>query len=235
MVGINTAVSRISFDQGNQGIGFAISSALARRVVEQLIKSGKVIRGYLGVAPGSISADQAKQLHLAEGKGAIIGFVLPGSPAEKAGVKVNDVVTSIDDKPVADSSSLRNLTFTLEPGTEVPLNIVRDGRKMTLRVAIAEMPSDQILAFFGFSVRDSGGDPQSGVIVDRVVPGSPAEKAGFKPGLRIVAIGNRRVFSKAEFDVLLTQSGRLSGIPFGVIRDGRLEVIQLGSPSPDQP
>ncbi len=230
VVGINTAISRISFDQGSQGIGFAISSSLARRVVDQLIKSGKVIRGYLGVAPQSISPDQARRLNLPEGKGAMIGFVLPGSPAEKAGLKPDDVITAIDGKPVADSSSLRNLTFTLEPGAEVPVKVFRGGREQTIPVAIAEMPGDRIVAFFGFGVKDSEGDPQGGVIVDRVVPGSPAEKAGIRPGLKIVAIGNRRVFSKAEFDVLLSQVGRASDIPFGVVRDGRLEVIQLGNP-----
>ena len=235
VIGINTAISRITLDQGNQGIGFAISSALARRVVEQLINSGKVVRGYLGVAPQSISPDQAKQLNLPEGKGALLGLVLPGSPAEKAGLKANDVITAIDGKPVADSSSLRNLTFTLEPGTEVPVKIVRDGQERTIPVAIAEMPSDRIVAFFGFGVRDSANDPQGGVIVDRVVPGSPAEKAGIRPGLRIVGVGNRRIFSKAEFDVLLSQVGRTSGIPLGVVRDGKLEVIQVGTPAPDQP
>ena len=231
VVGINTAISRVAFDQGSQGIGFAISSSLARRVVEQLIKSGKVIRGYLGVAPQSLSPEQGRRLNLPEGKGAMIGFVLPGSPAEKAGLKPDDVITAIDGKPVADSSSLRNLTFTLEPGTEVPVKVFRGGQEQTIPVAIAEMPGDRIVAFFGFGVRDSEDDPRGGVVVDQVVPGSPAEKAGFRPGLRIVGIGNRRVFSKTEFDVRAPDSGERgrtsAAIPLGVLREQlKLEVIQ---------
>ena len=233
VVGINTAVTMINAETGgNQGIGFAISSTMARRVVEQLIKSGKVIRGFLGVSPQPISPDRARQLNVPEGQGAQIGLVLPGSPAEKAGLKVEDVIISIDGKPVTDAPSLRNQTFTLEAGTEVPVRVVRGGQERTILVAIAEMPSDQILAFFGFSVKDGPGDPQGGVVVDRVTPGSLAEKAGVKAGLRIVSIGRRPVFSKAEFDVVLTQSsgGRVDGLPLGIFRDGKLDFLTLGGP-----
>ena len=238
VVGINTAITMITAETGgNQGIGFAISSTMARRVVDQLVKSGKVIRGYLGVAPQSISPVQAQQLNVPEGRGAQIGSILPGSPAEKAGLKVDDVITAIDGKPVTDVSSLRNRTFTLEAGTEVPVQLVRDGRERTVNVAIAEMPSDQILAFFGFSVKDGPPDAEGGVVVDRVTPGSPAEKAGVKPGLRVISVGPRRVFSKAEFDVVLTQmsGGRINGLPLGIIRDGKPELINIGATGPDRP
>jgi Do/DeqQ family serine protease len=237
VVGINTAISMVSRDQGSQGIGFAISSAMARRVAEQLIKSGKVIRAYLGVIPQSITPDQAKQLQIPEGQGALIGSVMPGSPAEKAGLKVDDVITSIDGKPIADALSLRNRTFTLEAGSVVPVQVVRAGETKTLPVAIAEMPADPILAFFGLSVKDAPPDPQGGVIIDQVMPGSPAEKVGAKPGLRIVSIGPRRVFSKAEFDVLLPQvaSGRGGPIPLAILRDGKLEILTLGDPGSNRP
>ena len=234
IVGINTAISMITRDQGNQGIGFAISSSMARKVVDQLIKSGKVIRGYLGVVPQPLSPDQAKHLNVPEGKGAQIGTILPGSPAEKAGLKVEDVITEIDGKAVADPSSLRNQTFTLQPGISIPVKFVRDGQERTLPVSIAEMPVDTILAFFGFSVEDGGADPQGGVVVDRVVPGGLAEKTGIKPGLRIVSIGRRRIFSKAEFDVLLTQLAGNGGIPLGVIRGDKLEILNLGIPAFNQ-
>jgi serine protease Do len=229
VVGINTAISMMSRDQGSQGIGFAISSSMARRVVDQLIKSGKMIRAYLGVIPQSLSPDRARQLHVPGGKGAQIGSIMPASPAEKAGLKLEDVITSIDDKPVADAPSLRNLTFTLEAGKEVPVRFVRDGQPGEVRVAIAEMPPDPVLAFFGFSVKEANLDTRQGeLLVDQVVAGTGAEKSGMKPGLRIVSIGRQPIFSKKEFDsVLLGIGGGRGEIPIGVLRNGQPELINL--------
>ncbi len=246
VVGINTAISVVSpQDGGGQGIGFAISSSMARRVVDQLIKSGKIVRGYLGVMPQPISPDQAKQLNVPEGQGAQIGWLMPGSPADKAGLKVDDVITAIDGKPVADPASLRVQTFTLEPGSKVPVRFVRDGKEQTALASIAEMPSDPILAFFGFSVKDAPPDQQGGVVVDTVTPGSQAEKAGLKPGMRVASIGPRRIFSKGEFDILLPQVGGRGGpIPIGhrPRRQARLHQRQSrpahppsGSPQPREP
>jgi serine protease Do len=228
VVGINTAVQVVGPQEGGgQGIGFAISSSMARRVVDQLIKSGKVIRGYLGVMPHAISPDQAKQLNVSEGQGAQVGSIMPGSPAEKAGLKVDDVITAIDGKPVTDPASLRVRTFTLDPGSEILVKIVRGGEGQTVPVRIAEMP-DPILAYFGFSVKDGPPDPQGRVVVDGVTAGSLAEKAGLKPGMHIAAIGSRRVFSKAEFDTLMAQvAGRGSPIPLAIPRDGKFEIINL--------
>ena len=209
---------------------------MARRVAEQLIKSGKVIRGYLGVAPQAISPDRAKQLNVPEGQGAQVGWVSPGSPAEKAGLRVDDVIIAIDGKPVTDPAGLRVRTFTLEAGSEVSVQYVREGKEQTARVAIAEMPGDAILAYFGFSVKDAPPDPQGGVLVNAVTPGTQAEKAGLRPGVRIASIGRQRVFSKAEFDSLFPQVGGRGGpIPLGIVRDGKLEVINVGTPVPNQP
>ena len=232
VVGINTAITVTSAQEGGgQGIGFAISSSMARRVVDQLIKSGKVVRGYLGVIPQGISPDRAKQLNVLEGQGAQIGSVMPGSPAERAGLKVDDVIIAIDGKPVADPAALRVRTFTLEPGVAIPVRFVRAGQEQEVKVAIAEMPADPILAFFGFSVKDGPPDPQGGVVVDVVAPGSQAEKAGLTPGLKVASIGPRRVFSKGEFDSLLPQVGGRGGpIPIGVVRDGQFEIVNIGSP-----
>jgi serine protease Do len=230
VVGINTAISVVSPQEGGgQGIGFAISSNMASRVVDQLIKSGKVIRGYLGVIPQAISPDQAKQLNVPGGQGAQVGSIMPGSPAEKAGLKLDDVITAIDGKPVAEPADLRVRTFTLDAGSKVPVKFVRGGQEQSTVVAIAEMPADLTLAFFGFRVKDAPPDSQgSSVVIEEVTPGSAAEKAGLKPGLRIASIGPRRIFSKGEFDVLLPQvGGRGAPIPLGIFHDGKFQLINL--------
>ena len=237
VVGINTAISLVSPENGggNQGIGFAISSSLARRVVDQLIKRGKVVRGYLGVMSQAMSVDQAKQLGVPEGKGALIGGVLPTSPAAKAGLMPDDVIVAIDGKEVADPSSLRNRTFTLSPGTVVPVSIVRKGARREVSVAIAEMGSDPAVAYFGFGVKDVDPDPTGSIAVDSVVEGSPAEASGLKVGQRIFSIGRRRIYSKAEFDVAIAQAFGMGGVPLGIIRDGKFEVISIGPTAPEKP
>jgi serine protease Do len=235
VVGINTAISLVAPDRGNQGIGFAISSAMARRVVDQLVKSGKVVRAYLGVVPQMISPDRARQLNVPEGKGVEIGVLLPASPADKAGLKVGDVITAIDGKPVADPSGLRNRTFTLEAGTRVPVTFIRSGSERIVPVAIVEMPPDRVVAYFGFSVKEAPDPPRGGVVVDRVVPGTPAEKSGLAPGLRILGIGQRRFASKAEFDNLISQLVNSPEIPLVVLRDGKPEFLSLLNAAADRP
>ena len=166
---------------GNQGIGFAISSAMARRVVDQLVRKGKVVRGYLGVVPQSISPDRAKQLNVPDGKGALVGLVLPASPAARAGLKADDVIVSIDGKPVTDAPSLRIRTFTLEPGTQVPVSFYREGKEQAVNASIVEMPPDRTVAFFGFSVKDGPPAPRGAWWSTRSSPGARRRRRASRP------------------------------------------------------
>ena len=136
---------------------------------------------------------------------------------------------------MADPPSLRNRTFTLEAGATIPVTYIRGGAEQTAMVSVAEMPADLVLAYFGFSVKDDPGDPRGGVVVDRVVEGTPAARSGLKPDLRIVGIGPRRFASKAEFDGLITPLFGSPEIPLGVVRDGRVEFLPLAAPSADRP
>ena len=127
VVGINTAI--ITQSGGYEGIGLAIPSSQARRVVESLIKDGKVVRGYLGVRLDRrpLDAKLAKNLNLPSNRGALVAGVQPGSPAEVAGLKADDVIVKLANRDVADPAGLRNLTASLDAGTRVPLTYYRGG------------------------------------------------------------------------------------------------------------
>ena len=233
IVGINTAIRPVSPESGggNQGIGFAIASSLARRVVDQLAKAGKVVRGFLGVVGQPMTPDQARQLKIPDAQGALLGLVLPNSPAAKAGLRAGDVITRIDDGRINDPTSLRNKAFTLEAGSRPTVNFIRDGKPERLTVAVAEMPADLSLAYFGFNVKDVPPDPETGsVAIDRVVPDSPAAKSGLYPGEKLLALGRRRLYSKAEFDVLIGQFGGAGFVPLIIVRDGKPEPVTVGTP-----
>jgi serine protease Do len=236
IVGINTAISVINPEQGgNQGLGFAIASSMARRVVDQLITSKKVNRAYLGVVTQPLTPDQAKQMKVADAKGAYVVRVLTASPAEKVGLRLEDVITALDGKPVEDPSTLRNRIFTLEPGRKVPVTIVRGGLEKTLEIEVARQPDDQVITFFGFSVKDEPLDASgTTVTVDQVVAGGAGARAGLKPGTRIPFVGRRRVYSKAEFDMSALQFGG-GPLLLGIFKDGKLEPLTVGAPEPNRP
>ena len=105
LIGINTAI--ISRTGGNQGIGFAIPINMAREVMDQLVKTGKVVRGYMGAGVQDVTPDLARAFKLSSPNGTAITSVVPGSPAEKAGLKAGDVVTAINGEPMADANALR--------------------------------------------------------------------------------------------------------------------------------
>ncbi|HXW69463.1 MAG TPA: PDZ domain-containing protein, partial [Dissulfurispiraceae bacterium] len=139
LIGINTAI--FSTSGGYQGIGFAIPSNMVKIVMEALIKNGKVVRGWLGVSVQPLTPEIAKQFGLKEQGGALVGDVVEGSPAEKAGLKRGDVIIKYDGNPVNDPAQLKNMTASTSIGKEVLLHIVRDGKTKTVKVVIAELPS----------------------------------------------------------------------------------------------
>ena len=238
VVGINTAISLVSPENGggNQGIGFAISSSLARRVADQLIKSGKVVRGYLGVVGQAMTPDQARQLKAPEGGGALVAIVMPGSPAQKAGLKPGDVIVSLDGKPVESPAALRNAAFTLDPGSAVPIGYLRAGKEGKAEVSIAEMPADLSIAFFGFNVKDVEPDAAGSVAVDKVVPGTPADAAGLKPGARRSSPSAGGGSSRRPSSTSPSPStAGVGGVPLGIVRDGKLELLNVGNPVGEAP
>ena len=138
LVGINTAI--ISTTRGNIGIGFAVPVNLAASVMHSLIETGDVQRGYLGVQPDNLTADLAKAFDLPEDqKGVVIAQVYPDSPAEKAGIKRDDIVVAINGREVKSLQDLRLMVSQFLPGTEVSLKVLRDGKEQTIKVELGKL------------------------------------------------------------------------------------------------
>jgi serine protease Do len=249
VVGINTAIltanSILRGDEGGgtsggfEGIGLAIPSSMARKVAEGLIKNGKVVRGYIGVMIQPVTPVIAKELKLPESEtGARVTIVQPGGPASAAGLKVGDVIMKLDGKETPDPSALRIRTAGITPGTVVPLELIRDGERRTVNVTIGDLsgPSVPELNAFGFRVREippAGGEPQGSVVVDQVVRGSPAARAGLRPRLKIAAVGRTEVHTKAEFDKAIEPYSVEKGLPLLVQStdgDGQTALVTIGGP-----
>lgn len=139
LIGINTAI--FSTSGGYQGIGFAVPSNMAKAVMENLIKYGRVIRGWLGISIQVLTPELAKNLNIKTEKGVLVGDVVEGSPAEKAGIQRGDVITEYDGKPIEEPRQLRNLVAITKPEQEVNIKIIRDNEEKTIKVVISEMPS----------------------------------------------------------------------------------------------
>jgi serine protease Do len=140
LVGINTAI--FSTSGGYQGIGFAVPTSMAKTVMASLIQKGKVIRGWLGVTIQNLTPELAKQFELKSENGVLVGDVIEGSPAEKAGLQRGDVIVAFDGKKIEDPNQIRNMVAKIEPGGEVEATIIRNNQEMKKKITISELPSD---------------------------------------------------------------------------------------------
>ena len=196
LVGINSAIS--SRSGGNIGIGFAIPSNMVKAVMSQLIQYGEVKRGILGVQLRNLTPAIAESLGLDTSKGALVGQVVEGSAAEKAGIKAGDIITSINGKPVSNSAETRNLIGLARIGEKVDIGLSRDGQPRRVTAVIAERDdataetAAQIhSAFEGAAL---GNAPNGGgVQIQSVAEGSPAALNGLRPNDVIVGIGRNRI------------------------------------------
>jgi serine protease Do len=201
VVGVNTAI--FSPSGGNIGIGFAVPSNLAQRIVQDLRDDGKVERGWLGVMLQPLDAELAQALGVKDAKGALIGAVEPGSPAARSGLRAGDVVVAAADRPVEDPRDLANAVAMAKPGSTVPMTIARDGQRTEQQVQIGEPPNQRVAARGGRgSAQDEGAlglalalrrGGQGGVEIVSVEPGSVAEERGLRPGDVILRAGDRAV------------------------------------------
>ena len=139
LVGINTAI--FSRDGGSIGIGFAIPTVLVTDVMQQLVKTGKVVRGYFGIEPEDITQEMAATLKLARNDGVLVRGVLRTAPAGRAGMEPLDIILAINDNEVRDTATMLNQIAALPPGTVARVNVLRDGKPTQLAVTVGERPA----------------------------------------------------------------------------------------------
>jgi len=216
LIGINTAI--ISRSGGYQGIGFAIPSNMAKSIMDSLVKHGKVVRGWLGVAIQDVDKNLAEAMELKNTKGVLISDVTEESPAEKAGLERGDVVLKVNNEVVDSTGKLRNLISIAGPDKDVTLEILRDGDTKEIEVTLTQMPADLggiaeidpdegVLGGLKLGAanpvnKDKFKLPEQldkGVVVLEVERGTPAQRAGFRPGDAILELNRKSVKSVAEF------------------------------------
>ena len=180
LVGINSAI--VSRSGGNIGIGFAIPVTMARYVMEQIIEYGSVQRGLLGVTISSVTPALLEQYSLDDTAGAFVTDVSPGSAAEAAGLRVEDVIVAVDGRDVDGPDALRNLIGLHRPGEEVSVEYIRDGQRATTTAALGS--NEDATAMLS---PPAASPPQNGPVIDGVEL-APDQGAGGVAGLRVVAI-----------------------------------------------
>jgi serine protease Do len=230
LVGINSQI--LSPSGGSIGIGFAIPANMARDVMGQLIKQGRVHRGMIGVGIQPVTADLAQSLGLTQVRGALVNEVRPASPAAAAGVRRGDVIVAFNGAPVADSNALRNSIARTQPGTPVGFTVMREGRELQLRATLAELPvekskdDDEGSAASGASSAETGRlgvavEPLTadaaakvelprdtrGLVVTSVDPEGPAADSGLRRGDLIQEVNRRPVATREELRSALGASG----------------------------
>ena len=212
VIGIDTAI----IAQG-QNIGFAIPVNIAKDLLPQL-KSGKIVRGWLGVMIQDITPELAKSFGLKETKGVLISDVTKDSPAEKAGLKRGDIVTRFNGKEAENAHTLSRLVAATPPNTETVLSIIRDGKEQSINLTIGIMPQKEESqlpekpAEWGMTVEDItpelaqqlGLNPgEKGVVVSGVEPGSPAAEAGVQPGDVVKEVNRQPIQNTNGYSMVL--------------------------------
>ncbi len=217
LVGINTAI--FSQTGGYQGVGFAVSTTMAKPIYESLIKTGKVVRGYLGIGLQDLNQDLAASFSMKDSKGALVSDVKEDSPAALAGLKQGDVIIEYQGILIEDGVALQRMVTRTSVGSKVPVKVMRDGRVRDLTVRVGEQPDQRRVekaevgqneyALAGLSVEDLDRDTArelglkgktQGVVVTKVEPDSGAEKAGLMPGDVIREVNRQPVKSVKDFE-----------------------------------
>jgi Do/DeqQ family serine protease len=218
LVGINTAI--LAPSGGNVGIGFAIPSNMVQHTMEQLEQYGEVKRGRLGVTVQDLTPALAKTFGIELNQGAVVAQVMPNSAADHAGLKAGDVVTAINDKPIHGSNDLRNAIGLLPVGDSVTLEVLRNGKPLSIKTAIGTFTPTAVSGksinphLAGAVFKEIGpGSPLygqvGGALVDKVERGSPADRAGLRRNDVITGVNRQPVNDPQVLQQLATGGGPL--------------------------
>jgi serine protease Do len=230
VVGINTAI--FSRTGGNIGIGFAIPINLVKELLPELRGKGKVVRGYLGVLIQKVTPEIAESLGMEKGYGALVANVSKDGPADKAGVKVGDVIIEFDGKEVRDSGDLPIIVARTPVDKKVRMKVLRDKKDVLLNVAIGELKDEEVIATapekgeLGLTVQrltpqmaeSLGLERVEGVVVTAVEPGSAADEAGIRRGDLIVEVDRKAVRSLDDYKKAVAAVRKGRGVLFLVRR-----------------
>lgn len=242
VIGINTAIA--SRTGGYMGIGFAIPSNMAKKVMNDLVNKGRVTRGFLGIQIQNMTDSIAKRLKIDDAsRGIVVGEVTTGSPAEKAGVQPYDAIVELNGSPVVDVSSFRNTIASTDPGQTVRLGIIRDGKKVTANIKLAELDSKKIASAsqdsntqpaetnlnLGFTVEPLTADilkqlgikKVPGVIITNVDQSSGAAEAGISRGDVIQEMNRAKINSISDYNKAAKDVKSGDSVLLKVLRGGQ--------------
>ena len=244
LIGVNTAI--LSPSGGSLGIGFAVPSNMVRTVMDQIVKTGKVTRGYIGVSVQDITPELAAAMKIPQTRGALIGDVDPKGPAAQNGLQSGDVIVEADGKAIEDSRMLRLIVGSKAPGTQLSLRVLRNGQPRNVTVKLDELPVKQT-ASTETPTRQKGSAPETiqsrigvaaveltpeiaqhlkvpddvkGVVVADVEEGSPAAEAGLQLGDVVQEVNHKPVHTVADFYSQLTAARGSNPILLLLNRDG---------------
>lgn len=236
VVGVNSQIFTRS--GGSNGLSFAIPASVVENVVTQLREHGRVTRGWLGVSIQDVDKNLADSFGLKRPRGALVSQVSPDSPAEKAGLKEGDVIVTFDGKDIPTSSDLPHVVGLITPGTKVPVELVRDKKRKTLRVEVGGLGSDDSYSLARSSSESEAGGRigvtvgpvpaedleeygiNGGVVVRQVAPGSAAAAAGIRAGDIITLVDNTPIKSVSAFERAEKKLKGGSSVPMRLIRRG---------------
>jgi serine protease Do len=242
LIGINTAI--FSTSGGYQGVGFAVPSNMAKVVMDSLVKSGKVVRGWLGVSIQQLTPELAKQFNLTEKNGVIVADVTEESPAAKAGIQRGDVIVEFAGKKVSDPAELRNIVAATSPGQQVPIKMLREGKQKTVTVTVAELPATMQKASGSFDnllkgvqvqdltpeIRNKMNIPKrtSGVMVTDIASGSAADGV-LGQGDVLMEINKHKINSIKDYEKVVSKIKSGEDILLLIFRNGSAIYMTLSA------
>jgi serine protease DegQ len=221
LIGINTAIlSGGGMGGGNDGIAFAVPINIMRFVTDQILATGEVVRGETGATVSSLTPRRAEDMGLEIGRGAVVEDVVPGSPADRAGLRRGDIITALEDRVVSNGGTVQAMTGIAQPGATLEATYLRGGWSFETTLTV-QRPGGPVIALGGAGLSAHGArfaDMDGGVVTQSVEAGSPAAQAGLVAGDVVTRAGSAAVRSAADLERALSGAGR--EITLTVSRDG---------------